>query len=96
MAWYGNRQCSWTTLNTQSDFYAINDYIKPVRGLYLSLNTIDSRLFTQCLKGGRNSWGFFVFETVAMKQLPRGFPLRNFPEDSLKSGLFLTDRPRWL
>lgn len=94
VAWYGNRQCTWTTTDTQKEFYAINDYIKPVNGLYLSLNALNPQLFTECLKGGKDSWGYFVFMTLARNQVPKGFPLRH-RDDSLLSGLFLTDHQRW-
>ena len=95
VAWYGDRQCTWTTLNSQYEFFALNDYVKPVHGLYLTFDTINSRLETDCLQGGVNSWGNFIFKTLAYNQLPQGFPLRNFPQDTLMSGLYLTDRQRW-
>ena len=95
VAWYGDRQCTWTTVNAQASFYALNDYIKPVHGLYLTLNTLDSRLFTECLQGGAGSWGSFVLKAVVQNKLPDGFPLRVSPGEALQSGLFLTDRLRW-
>jgi hypothetical protein len=95
VAWYGDRQCTWTTINSQYEFFSLNDYVKPVRGLYLTLNTLDGKLFTECMQGGVESWGNFVLKTVAANQLPAGFPLRNVPQDSLLSGLYLTDRQRW-
>ena len=36
VAWYGQRQCVWLTLNAQDDFFAINDNLKPVQALYLT------------------------------------------------------------
>jgi hypothetical protein len=95
VAWYGDRQCSWTTINSQYEFFQLNDYIKPVHGLYLTLNTLDAKLFTECLQGGVDSWGNFVLKTVAANQIPPQFPLRSAPY-GLASGLFLTDRQRWL
>lgn len=95
VAWYGDRQCVWNTINTQYTFFQINDYIKPVRALYLTLNTLDGKLLTDCLQGSRDSWGNFVLKSVAANQLPPDFPLRNFPAETLLSGMFLTDRPRW-
>ncbi len=95
VAWYGQRQCSWTTRNSQYDFVALNDYIKPVKGLYLSLATLDGKLISECKMGGADSWGNFAFQAAAYNQLPKNFPLRNFPAESLPSGLFLTDRQRW-
>jgi len=58
------------------------------------LNTLDARLFTECLQGGADSWGNFVLRSVAANQIPPQFPLRVSPY-GLRSGLFLTDRQRW-
>lgn len=95
VAWYGDRQCTWTTINSQYEFYLVNDYIKPVHALYLTLDTLNGKLFTECLQGGVNSWGYFGLYAVAANQLPSGFPLRNFPLETVGSGLYLTDRQRW-
>ncbi len=95
VAWYGDRQCVWNTINTQYTFFQLNDYIKPVHALYLTLNTLDGRVLTDCIQGSRDSWGNFVLKSVAANQIPTDFPLRNFPAETLLSGLFLADRPRW-
>lgn len=95
VAWYGDRQCTWTTINSQYEFFLLNDYIKPVNALYLSLNTLDGKLFSECLQGGVDTWGNFTIKTVVANQLPSGFPLKNFPLETLLSGLYLTDRQRW-
>ncbi|MDR3458904.1 MAG: glycosyltransferase family 39 protein [Verrucomicrobiae bacterium] len=95
VAWYGDRQCTWTTINSQYEFYALNDYVKPVHGLYLTLITLNGKLMTECIQGGVESWDNFVFKTLVANQLPSGFPLRYFPEETLMSGMFLTDRQRW-
>ena len=95
VAWYGQRQCTWTTLNAKSDFFALNDNLtKPVRALYLTLVTLDGKLFSECLQGGVASWGNFVLKSVAANDIPPGFPLRVAPT-GLTTGLFLTDRQRW-
>jgi 4-amino-4-deoxy-L-arabinose transferase-like glycosyltransferase len=94
VAWYGDHQCVWTTANSQYEFFQFNDYVKDVRGLYLTLNTLDQKLFTECLQGGVDSWGNFVLKTVAANQIPPQFPLKVAPY-GLLSGLFLTDRQRW-
>ncbi|HEY2330078.1 MAG TPA: glycosyltransferase family 39 protein, partial [Verrucomicrobiae bacterium] len=36
VAWYGQHRCVWLTRNAQPDFYAVNDYLEPVEGLYLT------------------------------------------------------------
>jgi hypothetical protein len=95
VAWYGDRQCTWTTINSQYEFFQFNDYVKQVRALYLTLNTLDGKLFTECLQGGVDSWGNFCLRTVAANQIPPHFPLKVAPY-GLQSGLFLTDRQRWV
>jgi len=95
VAWYGDRQCTWITLNSQSEFFQLNDSVKHVAALYLTLNTLDAKLFTECLQGGVDSWGNFVLKAVATNQIPTGFPLVNFPRQTILSGLFLTDQLRW-
>ena len=94
VAWYGHHQCTWTTINSQYEFFQFNDYVKQVRALYLTLNTLDGKLFTECLQGGVDSWGNFCLKTVAANQIPPQFPLKVAPY-GLLSGLFLTDRQRW-
>ncbi len=94
VAWYGDHQCVWTTINSQYEFFQFNDYAKQVRALYLTLNTLDGKLFTECLQGGVDSWGNFCLKTVAANQIPPSFPLKVAPY-GLLSGLFLTDRQRW-
>lgn len=95
VAWYGHRQCTWTTLNCQYEFVALNDFIKPVSALYLTLNTLDGRFITDCVQGGVDNWSNFGYKAHAYNQLPKNFPLRQFPQDTLASGLFLCDHQRW-
>ncbi len=95
VAWYGHRQCTWTTLNTKHEFFSLNDNLaRPVRALYLTLVTLDGKLFSDCLQGGVASWGVFVLKSVTTREIPPGFPLRESPY-GLSTGLVLTDRVRW-
>jgi 4-amino-4-deoxy-L-arabinose transferase-like glycosyltransferase len=95
VAWYGHRQCVWLTLNTQDDFFAIgDDFQKPVLGLYLTPETMDGKLLSDCVRGGENSWGNFLFKALAQGQISSKFPLNHAPS-GLASGLFLTDHQRW-
>ena len=94
VAWYGKHQCAWNTINSQYEFFLFNDNVKEVRALYLTLNTLDKKLFTECLQGGVDSWGNFVLKSVAANQIPPQFPLKVAPY-GLMTGLFLTDRQRW-
>ncbi len=95
VAWYGGRQCAWTTLNSRYQLSELSDFIKPVNALYLSLNTLDGKLFSECLQGGVDSWGYFVYQVLASNSLPPNFPLKNFPQETFISGIILTDRQRW-
>jgi hypothetical protein len=94
VAWYGQRQSILITRNSRSDYFEVDDYYKPVRGLYLTLVTMNARLFSDCLQGGVDSWPNFSLKSVAGNQIPPSFPLKTAPY-GLSTGLFLTDRPRW-
>jgi 4-amino-4-deoxy-L-arabinose transferase-like glycosyltransferase len=99
MAWYGQRQCVWLTLNLQPDFYAINDYQKGVQELYLTRATLDSRFLSSWLSSGEQSWGTFMLGCLVRRSQnqpgpPAGFPLHywqlGWPENFL-----LTAREHW-
>jgi hypothetical protein len=57
VAWYGQSQCVSLTLNARIDFFAINDYLKPVSALYLTPQTVDR--WTQS-----GDWGNLFLQTV--------------------------------
>ena len=94
MAWYGDQQCTWTTLDCKSEFFQLNDYIKPVHALYLTFNILDAKMWSECLMGGKESWGKFTLSFAVASQTPTKFPL-NFASHDIGSGLFLTDHRRW-
>ena len=90
VAWYGQRQCVWLTLrcssdakdsNTHEDFFAINDYCKPINLLYLTLTpqTLDAEFLSQWFTAGEQSWGKFKVASVASKRVPGYFPLAESP-----------------
>lgn len=99
VAWYGRRQCSWTTMDygnaTPSDFFKINDFHKPVLGLYLTPLTMDSRFLTDMLKSPDGVWCRFVLESILKTNVPGGFPLKNAPIGLTPDQLFLSDYIRW-
>jgi hypothetical protein len=95
VAWYGRHQCVWLTLNAQDDFFAINDYLKPVQALYLTPETMNGKFASDLVRSGEHSWGNFIVYGVLQNQIPQGFPLRNAPTGFLPDRLFLTDRERW-
>lgn len=95
MAWYGNRQCLWLTANAESQFYAVHDFIKPVKGLYLTPQTTDSRFLSQWVRAGEHSWAAFVLEFILRRQVSKNFPLQSAPDGFIPEQLFLSDYDRW-
>jgi hypothetical protein len=98
VAWYGHRQCLWLTLDTKDEFFEVNDNFKPVSALYLTPETLDVKMYSDGLRAPETSWDNFVFNAVGRNELPTGFPLSKSPSGpaAIISGLFLTDRARWL
>jgi len=64
VAWYGQSQCLWLTLNPQS-FVDITDYQKPIQELYLTNITIESRLLTHWILALEEGWGNLVLQSQA-------------------------------
>ncbi len=95
VAWYGKRQCMWVTLNAQDDFFAINDYQKPVKALYLTQQTMDSRFVSEIFRAGEHSWGSFIIEALLRSEVPAFFPLKKAPAGFMPDQMFLTDWERW-
>jgi hypothetical protein len=95
VAWYGDRQAVWLTGNADSQFFAIHDYIKPIRALYLTPETTDSRFLSQWVRPGEKSWPSFVLEFMLRRQAPPNFPLRYAREGYFPEQLFLCDWDRW-
>ena len=99
VAWYGDRQCIWTTLDAgldhSGDFFTINDYQKPIHALYLTPLTIDTRFVSEMIRNPDGAWGRFVLESLLRTNVPTGFPLKNAPKGFLPDFLFLSDRVRW-
>jgi len=98
VAWYGDRQCLWLTLDLKDDFYAINDYQKPIRGLFLTAVTMDAKFVSNFLRSDDFSWGDFVLRSMYKSELPNDFPLRSATRESLfwPEEFFLTDWSRWM
>jgi hypothetical protein len=95
VAWYGHRQCIWLTLDAQTEFFAVNDYLKPVQALYLTPLTMDGKFVSDWVDTRDFSWGNFIVDSVIKNKIPPGFPLQNAPTGFLPDRLFLTDRQRW-
>ena len=104
VAWYGQRQSVWFTLRAtpdpkdpgmHEDFFAINDYQKPINALYLTPLTMDARFLSQWIRAGELSWGSFILEVLKTKEMPPMFPLRKMPTGFLPEQIVLTDWERW-
>jgi hypothetical protein len=104
MAWYGQRQCVWLTLKcmpesrdqpTHEDFFAINDFQKPINVLYLTPQTMDSRFLSQWIRAGEQNWGTFILESLSKRKVPEYFPLRESQLGWIPEQLVLADWPRW-
>ncbi|MGN6553969.1 MAG: hypothetical protein ACTHLW_09625 [Verrucomicrobiota bacterium] len=109
VAWYGNRPCVQLTLNAMQDpsntsdtenFFAINDLLKPISGLYLTPKTMDLRFQSDLMRGTPASWGRFVLATLLTKDsqgrsvVAPPFPLREVVPGFLTQQMFLTDWKR--
>jgi hypothetical protein len=95
VAWYGNRQCVWLSLNAQDQFYAINA-IKPVCALYLTPQTMDGKFVSQWMEGDERGWGRFVYAILKDERIgDENFPLTHAPSGFFPEQLFLSDRDRW-
>jgi len=96
VAWYGRRQCVWITLDAQDEFFAVNDYIKPVQALYLTPESMDGKFISDWILPREFSWGSFIVQAELQNQIPPKFPLHFAPPVKfLPERLFLTDRERW-
>lgn len=97
VAWYGDRQCVWLSLNAQNDFFAISDDIKTIHALYLTPETMDGKLLSDWILPREFSWGSFILQAVTQGQTPPNFPLRYSPPQVkyLPERLFLADAEYW-
>ena len=95
VAWYGQRQCVWLTLDWQDDFNAIDKNLKPVQALYLSPQTMDGKFVSEWMEGSERSWGGFLLGVLNDKRVPDSFPLTKAPAGFFPEKLFLTDQVRW-
>jgi 4-amino-4-deoxy-L-arabinose transferase-like glycosyltransferase len=105
VAWYGDRQSVWLTLNAtaspqdpvqwQESFFAINDVLKPIHALYLTPRSLDARFQSEWVRGGQLSWGHFIAGILINGQVPSGFPLTKIPPGYLPEQAFLCDWVRW-
>jgi hypothetical protein len=95
LAWYGQRQAIWLTLDLKTDFFQLNDNMKPVKALYLTSVTTDAKFNSHFTEGQDAAWNRFYLDAFVRKNIPTGFPLNNAPSGFLPEQLMLTDRRRW-
>jgi len=105
VAWYGDREAVWLTLNAtaspdnptdwQESFFAINDQLKPIHALYLTPRSLDARFQTDWIRANQVSWGRFIMSTLYSGQIPSSFPLTKIPPGYLPEQLLLCDFARW-
>jgi len=93
VAWYGDRQCGWLTLDDDQEFYHL-DRLKPIKAVYLTQRTTNSRFLSQMMVDPK-SWGHFVVECEGHGEIPTGFPLTKAPAGFLPDQLLVSDKPRW-
>lgn len=94
VAWYGDRQCAWLTLNVQPDFFALNNQ-KPVQALYLSQKTLANHSLADWIHSSTNSWENFTWHAIVNGEFSTAFPLREAPTGYFPDQIFLSDRQRW-
>jgi hypothetical protein len=74
MAWYGNVQSLWLTLNAQ-DLVDITDYQKRVQVLYLSRRMLDRPFYTGWIEENESYWGNVILQAIAgVSQDPTRWP----------------------
>jgi hypothetical protein len=74
MAWYGQRQCIWLTADGHSDFFAINDSIKPVQCLFLTPKTLDGHFISEQQRGTERIWGNLIANMLCTPVPGRDWP----------------------
>ena len=96
VAWYGDRTCVWTTLDTDRAFFTINDEHKTISALYLTAMTLNGRLLTELFDDPDWRWGRFAMNILQQhSSVPNGFPLQSAWARYIPNQLLLCDWPRW-
>lgn len=93
VAWYGDRNCAWLTLDDDQAFKDLTA-LEPVKALFLTQRTTDERFLTEMMLKP-HSWAHFVAECQAHGEVPTGFPLTKAPSGFLPYQMFLSDEARW-
>jgi hypothetical protein len=104
-AWYGDRKSVWLTLYPTADpqnslewqesFFAINDRLKLINGLYLTPRSLDGHFQSDWIHGSEVRWGRFIVEMMTNGKVPGKFPLSKVPPGYLPDQMLLCDSVRW-
>jgi hypothetical protein len=88
-AWYGDRVSILLPQNIDG-FYAINDYMQYISGMYITTITKNKPFVKELLDGPETSW-----LPVISGRPPPDFPLKQGVSLNRQDQLFLSDRNRW-
>ena len=96
VAWYGDRQSMLLTSSPDQEFVEVNDWLKPVSGLFITRITIDQKFLSGWVLNARK-WGRFIIEILTRGDVPKGFPLRAAPSflTTFPDHILLADKDRW-
>jgi hypothetical protein len=95
VAWYGLRQCVSLSLTPEKDFFAINDFQKPIKGLYITQLTLDERFLSKLVKGEHKAWWMFILKLTATGKVVDAFPLKYAWTAAMPYQILLADWERW-
>jgi hypothetical protein len=98
VAWYGERPCSWLTLDDAGTFEQVNK-LKAVHAIYLTERTTDRPLLSQLIYNPQD-WGRFLLLSLPKSESPQGavppgFPLTKAPANYVPAQMFISDTVRW-
>jgi len=93
VAWYGDRNCAWLTLDNNQEFLKLNK-LERVKAVLLTQKTTNQRFLSEMILEPF-SWSQFVMECQARGRVPEDFPLTKLPSGFLPYQMFLTGKDRW-
>ena len=88
VAWYGPRECVWTSLrvsenaeanvrNRREDFFVFSEARRPIEAVYISPYWADMPFRPRFIADDDFEWGRFYLEVLKGSNLPSGFPLKH-------------------
>ena len=80
VAWYGRRPCTGLTLRVREDYredyFAINDFYRSIRALYLSPVTANKPWQSGFVASPDGAWARLYMDFFLRGKVPEGFPLK--------------------